>query len=289
MESGTDTRLNNIAFLDDSTCIIAGGTTFDRSTIVRSTDGGYNWVADSSGDAPKEMYGMGVSASGTIYLSGIDGDILESRDKGRSWQFHRIDNWLVYKGGSFPTPDTGIFVSSVLQRESTITRVDSNFKILDEQTFQFGLNNIYIINASTSIVIGYGVMMKSIDNGATWSYLDIDGDNFTAMSVIGNEMWVCGAAGSIFHSSDGGNHWERFRNGNDLTRRRYMLRSILFTSPQTGWAVGDDGLVIYSQDGGRNWMEYKPFTTNHLRSIAACPNGDLLMAGVNGGLYRIKQ
>lgn len=289
MDSGTDTRLNNIAFLDDSTCIIGGGSTFYKSTIVRSSNGGYNWIADSSADAPKEMYGMGISSTGVVYLSGIDGDVLVSRDKGRTWQFHRIDNWLVYKGGSFSTPDTGIFVSSVLQRESTITRVDSNFKILDEKTFQFGLNNIYIINASTSIVIGYGVMMKSIDNGTTWSYLDIDGDNFTAMSIIGNEMWVCGAAGSIFHSSDGGNHWERFRNGNDLTRRRYMLRSILFTSPQKGWAVGDDGLVIYSQDGGRNWMEYKPFTTNHLRSIAACPDGDLLVVGTNGGLYRIKQ
>ena len=289
MDGGTNNRLNNIAFINDSICIAAGGSTFYQSTIIRSTDGGYTWKADSSSDAPKEMYGMGISPWGAVYLSGIDGDVLVSKDKGTTWQFHRIDNWLVYKGGAFATPDTGIFVSSVLQRECTITRVDSTFKILDEQTFKFGLNNIYFTDANTAYVLGYGAIMKTIDRGNNWSFLDIDGDNFTSMSIIGNEFWVCGAAGSIFHSTDAGAHWERFRNGNDITRRRYMLRSILFTTTQQGWAVGDDGLVIFSQDGGRNWMEYTAFTTNHLRSIALCPDGDLVIAGTNGGLYRIKQ
>lgn len=289
MDSGTDDRLNNVAFINDSTCIAAGGSTFDRSAIALSKDGGYTWKAISSTEAPKEMYGMGISPTGTVYLSGIDGDILVSKDMGASWQFHRIDNWLVYKGGNFATPDTGIFVSSVLQRASTITRVDSNFKILDEQSFEFGLNNIYFTGTSTAYVLGYGAVMKTSDRGDHWTFLDIDGDNFTSMAIIGNEFWICGAAGSIFHSSDAGARWERFRNGNDITRRRYMLRSILFTTAQMGWAVGDDGLVIFSQDGGRNWMEYKTFTTNHLRSIAACPNGDLLIAGTNGALYRIRQ
>jgi photosystem II stability/assembly factor-like uncharacterized protein len=197
-------------------------------------------------------------------------------------------NWNVYRGGTFVTPDTGIFVSSVLQRQSTITRVDSAFKIIDEQTFLFGLNNIYMSGADTGYAIGYGVVMKTTNRGASWDYLDVDGDNFTAMDLHGNEMWLCGANGGIYHSYDAGVNWQRLRNGNDLSVARYMLRCILFTDHLHGWAAGDKGKVIYTNDGGINWAEYKSFTPSTLRSIARCPNNDLLLAGDDGALYRIK-
>ncbi len=289
LTSYTTNRLNNIRFLDDSVCIIGGGSTFYQSTMLRSTDGGYTWAADSSTVAPKEMYGMGVAADGTVSLSGIDGDVLQSSDKGKTWQFRRINNWLVYKGGAFFTPDTGIFVSTVLQRGCTITRIDSAFNILDEQSFLFGLNNLYMVNATTGYAIGYGVIMKTTDRGNTWDYLDVKGDNFTAMDIHGKEIWTCGSAGGIYHTVDAGAHWERQRNGNDISLPRYMLRCVLFTDNMHGWAAGDNGKVIYTNDGGYNWFEYKNFTNDALRGIAQCPNGDLLLCGDEGGIYRIRQ
>lgn len=285
--SHTTARLNNIRFLDDSICVIGGGSTFYGSVMLRSADGGYNWSADSSAEAPKELYGMGVAADGTVYLSGIDGCVLHSRDKGKTWKFNRIGNWLESKGGCFFSADTGIFVSSVLQRQSTITRVDSNFRILDEQTFLFGLNNVYMINTHTGYAIGYGVIMKTTDRGNTWAYLDVDGDNFTAMAQYGGTIWVCGSSGSIFRSADGGANWARLRNGNNISLPRYILRCILFTDAQHGWAAGDDGTVIYTKDGGENWVPYKPFTSKTIRSIAQSPNGNLVLAGDAGTIYRI--
>jgi len=287
LTSHTSVRLNNIRFLNDSICIISGGSTFYKSVMLRSSDGGYTWVADSSTEAPKEMYGMGMSPTGTLYLSGIDGCVLQSTDKGGTWQFNRIPNWLECRGGAFATPDTGIFISTVLQRQSTITRVDSAFNIIDEQTFLHGLNKMYLVNASTAYALGYGAVMKTTNRGNTWAYLPVDGDNFTAMDIHGNEIWMCGANGSIFHTTDAGNNWGRQRNGNDLSVRRYMLRSILFTTPMHGWAVGDKGVVIYTRDGGNNWSEYKRFTTHTLRAIAAAANGDLIVAGDEGTIYRI--
>lgn len=286
LNSGTNGRLTNIKFPDNNTCIIAGGVQFDRSDILRSSDGGYTFTEMHSAEAPKEMYGMSIAPNGTIYLCGIDGDVLHSADKGVTWQFDRIQNWNVYCGGGFPTPDTGIFVSTVLQRQCTITRVDANFKILDEQTFLFGMNNIYMTSASTGYVIGYGTVMKTTDHGNSWHFQDVKGDNFTAMDIHGSEIWMCGANGSIYHTYDG-TSWATLRNGNNISLARYYLRSILFKDSSKGWAVGDEGVVLYSRDGGRNWSEYERFTTNNLRGIALCPNGDLLVAGDNGTLYRI--
>jgi photosystem II stability/assembly factor-like uncharacterized protein len=287
LNSNTGAQLNNIRFINDSVCIAAGGVTFDQSVIVRSLDGGYTWTAFSDPDAPKVMNGMGIATDGTIYLCGVDGDVLHSKDAGNTWQFNRINDWLVYKGGTFPTPDTGIFVSTILQRQCTITRVDANFNIIDEQTFLFGLNNIYMTSADKGFVIGYGTVMATTDRGNNWAFQDVKGDNFTAMDIHGAEIWMCGSNGGVYHTYDAGKSWKTLRDGNDITQARYMLRSIAFKDNMDGWACGDDGVVLYSNDGGNHWMEYDRFTTSTLRSIALCPNGDLLLAGDGGALYRI--
>lgn len=72
-----------------------------------------------------------------------------------------------------------------------------------------------------------------------------------------------------------------------LALPRYNLLGIAFKDGQNGWAVCDDGKLIRTDDAGNHWEEYDRFTTSALRSIAICPNGDLLVAGDNGGIYRI--
>jgi len=287
LNSNTICKLDNIKFIGSNICIAAGGVEFIQSEIVRSVDGGYTWTAYSDADAGKEMYGMGVSPNGIIYLCGVDGDVLHSKDSGNTWQFNRIGNWYHYFGGTFPSPDTGIFVSSVLQRQCTITRVDSGFNIIDEQTLSFGLNNIYMVSPTTGYIIGYGTVMKTTNTGKIWNFQNVENDNFTAMDIHGDEIWMCGYNGGIYHTTNGGNNWTRLRNGNDITLPRYNLLDILFTDGQNGWAVCDNGKMIHSDDGGQHWEEYDRFTTSALRSIALCPNGDLLVAGDNGGIYRI--
>jgi photosystem II stability/assembly factor-like uncharacterized protein len=287
LNSNTTATLNNVRFIGSNICIAAGGVKYDQSVIVRSVDGGYTWSAFSNSSAPKEMYGMNVAANGNIYLSGIDGIVLISKDSGANWSNHRINDWLGYVGGSFLSDNMGIFVSTVLQRQCTITRVDSNFKTIDEQTHLFGLNDIYPAGKDTSYIIGYGAVMKTTDQGNTWNFQDVIGDNFMAMDIHGEEIWMCGYNGGIYHTTNGGNSWTRLRNGNDISLPRYNLLGIIFKDSNRGWAVCDDGKVIYTDDAGKHWMEYDRFTTSALRSIVLCPNGDLLVVGDNGVIFRI--
>jgi len=287
LDPGTTERLNHVTFITPDICIAAGGIHFERSDISRSVDGGYTWSMTSVPDAPKEMYGMGISYDGSICISGVDGDVLRSHDSGKTWRFSRIENWNVYVGGAFATPDTGIFVSTVLQRQCTITRIDSNFHILDEQTYLFGLNNIYIVNSTTAYIIGYGAVMKTTDRGQNWHFQDVKGDNFMSMDIHGEEIWMCGFNGGVYHTRDGGENWERYRNGNDISLQRYNMLGVVFSNSRDGWICCDDGKVLHSDDGGRHWAEYDRFTTDALRSITICPNNDLLVAGDKGGMYRI--
>ena len=287
INSNTTSRLSRIRFINDSLCIIAGGVKFAQSEVLRSVDGGYTWTNYSSSAAPKGMYGLSVAPDGTIYLCGIDGDILSSKDSGKTWQFNRIWNWLSYVGVSFPTNDTGVFVDNIAQDTGHIIQTDANFNIIDQYEFFFGLNDLYMVSPSTGYVIGYGAVMKTTDFRRSWFFQDVKGDNFTAMDIHGDEMWLCGYNGCIFHTSNGGNHWDRLRNGNDITLPHYHLYSIIFKDSQHGWAAGEGGKLIYTDDAGHHWEEYDHFTNSTIRNIAICPNGDLLVAGDNGALFRI--
>jgi photosystem II stability/assembly factor-like uncharacterized protein len=288
LDSHTTAKLNNVQFISDSICIAAGGVLYEQTMILRSTDGGYTWSADSTEASKKEMIGMDVGPDGSIYLCGVDGDVLYSIDSGKSWRFNRIITWKFYQDGAFSTPDTGIFIATTVQRQCDITRINAGFGIIDEKNYSFGLNKLYMTGPSTGYIIGYGAVMKTTDKGNTWAFQDVEGDNFTAMDIHSDQIWMCGSNGGIYHTTDGGAHWDRLRNGNNLAQPRYWLRSILFKDQNNGWAVGDEGKVIYTNDGGWHWLEYKTFTKNNLRSMALCPNGDLLIVGDGGSVFRVR-
>jgi len=287
LNSNTNCTLCHIRYLNDSVCIIAGGFQYSQAEVLRSTDGGYTWNSNSYPQAGLCMYGMCVAPDGTIYLSATYGRTLYSKDNGLTWQTGRIYDYLYYVGVSFPTPDTGVLVSTVLQRQGTITEVDTNFNIISEITYQFGLNDVKMVSPSTGYVMGYGAVLKTTDYRHTWNFQNVQGDNFMSMDIHGDEIWMCGYNGSIYHTLDGGNNWQRLRNGNDITLVRYNLMCIVFKDELNGWASCDNGKIIHTDDGGNHWEEYDQFTTNSLRSIVLCPNGDLLTAGDNGALYRI--
>jgi photosystem II stability/assembly factor-like uncharacterized protein len=75
--------------------------------------------------------------------------------------------------------------------------------------------------------------------------------------VDANEGWAVGDEGVIWHSIDGGAHWERQPSG-----VRGSLRSLHFLNPYTGWVAGREelpggrsaGVLLYTDDGGLHWQ-----------------------------------
>src|SRR5262245_44525319 len=84
-----------------------------------------------------------------------------------------------------------------------------------------------------------------------------DAPLFAVQFVDMREGWAAGADGVIWHSIDGGQHWERQPTGT-----RAVLRSICFVNPYVGWAVGreelphgggSNGVVLHTRNGGLKW------------------------------------
>ncbi len=284
----TNDRLNRILFVNDTLGFIVGGQRFYNAVILTTRDGGYSWQKNTFPQAGKEMFGITQSASGSIYACGYDGKLLYSNDMGSTWNFSQMQ-YLTEQDLTFTDSTHAIVVGGVSFYSGSMSYINDYGGLIKWDSLNYQLNRIKMLNNKLGYLCGYGVISKTTNGGQSWNILQVQGDDFTGIDIHndGNELWVCGYNGSVFHSSDAGKNWERLRNGDDFTIAHYHLLDIFFANSQDGWAVGENGLVLYSNDGGHHWMQYEHFTDNGLRSLSLRPNGDLIVCGDNGALYRI--
>ncbi|MEZ5016571.1 MAG: YCF48-related protein [Flavipsychrobacter sp.] len=281
-------RLNDVYFISDNIGYAVGGDRFQKATLLRTTDWGKSWKYYDFTQAGKGLYGINTSPSGKLYAIGFDGKMMSSIDKGDNWQFTQLDVWKEYKDIGFFNPNEGLAIGGISYNSGFIMHVDGNGKIQYWDSIKYELNDLAVANATTAYIAGYGVIQKTVDKGKTWRIQNPVNDNFTALHLrTEQELWACGVAGSIYHTSDGGNNWYRQRNGKDITKPKYELHDIYFVDGQNGWAVGENGVIIYSEDSGNNWSLFDKFTSETLRSITMAGDGTLVVVGDNGSIYRL--
>jgi hypothetical protein len=104
-----------------------------------------------------------------------------------------------------------------------------------------------------------GSVERSLDSGTTWEKVTVaEGVAFRALERIGRAVWVGGAGGVLFYSSDNGLHWTRVKpaaNGvtlsDDIVGIHFadMVHGQLTTAKHETWTT---------QDGGRTWRTALP-------------------------------
>lgn len=287
IESHTADRLNEIIFTSGNEGYIVGGDRFNRATILKTTDGGNTWDLHNYPEAGKGIYGITKASNGNIYAVGYDGKTL-TNSGGSSWQFSQLAIWKELKDLDFFDNNNGIIVAGVSFKYGYIAYVDEQLHVKRWDSLKYELNDIIVTNSNTAFLCGYGVVQKTTDAGQTWNILEPINDNFTAMHMLSEQdIWMCGIAGTIYRTKDGGNSWEKLRNGNSITLPKYKMLDIYFIDNNNGWAVGEDGLVVRTTDGGKKWSKYKDFTKSALRSITTAPDGTLMVVGDNGTIYKL--
>ncbi len=288
IDSKTSDRLNDVYFIDNNIGFVVGGDRFQRTTILRTTDGGNTWKHYDYPEAGKGIYGINAAPNGKLYAVGYDGKMLSSTDKGDSWQFIQLSLWKEFKDAGYFSTNKGLIIGGVSFRAGYLLHVDANGQVNKWDSLGYELNDLAIANSTTAYISGYGVLQKTTDGGQNWEVQSPVNENFTAIHLRNEqELWLCGIAGSIYHTTDGGANWERYRNGNDITQIKYKLLDIYFTDGLQGWAVGEGGIVIYSDDGGKHWSLYDSFTTATLRSVTQAPDGTIIVVGDYGSIYKL--
>jgi hypothetical protein len=99
-------------------------------------------------------------------------------------------------------------------------------------------------------------LQRSRDAGHTWESVSVAGKtSFQALAAVLAEVWVGGANGLLYHSSDAGLHWVQVTpqaNGESLSA---AITHIAFTDVQNGQVTTADGESWTTSDAGKTWQK----------------------------------
>ncbi|HXY51756.1 MAG TPA: YCF48-related protein [Terriglobales bacterium] len=76
-----------------------------------------------------------------------------------------------------------------------------------------------------------------------------------ALCANGNDVWVGGAAGALYHSTDAGLHWTRVRPTAGGVTLTADIVALDFTDPQHGELTSSAGDSWVTSDGGKSWQK----------------------------------
>ena len=100
-----------------------------------------------------------------------------------------------------------------------------------------------------------GHLEHSTSSG-TWTPVLADQPaKFHAVSVVGDNVWAGGSGGVLFHSSDGGQTWNKNQLSAPANVETGTIVSIRFSDAQHGVVTTDAGARWNTSDGGATWTK----------------------------------
>ncbi|MFK5891545.1 MAG: YCF48-related protein [Flavobacteriaceae bacterium] len=154
------------------------------------------------------------------------------------------------KDVEFVTNNIGYIITS----NELLETLDSGGTWLKKQNISSG-NDMSFYNTTGYVVGNYGYMLKSIDNGLSWSQISTGfNGNFNTVNIIDDNNIILSTSNSIVKTDDGGTIWE------SLSIPNVTVNKTSFTSSLIGHAVCNGGTILKTIDGGQNW--YTTQSTN---------------------------
>jgi photosystem II stability/assembly factor-like uncharacterized protein len=267
-ESGTNEHLRSICFVDVYTGWIVG----DDGTILRTEDGGVEWVPLVSG-TEEDLFGLWFVDENTGWVGGRNGVLLKTTDGGGSWavlapgtseQIRSIEfldanlGWVIGGGGMIlKTTDGGENWSP--QTSGTTTYLES----------------ICFVDPDHGWIAGgsgdESLTLKTTDGGDTWLAAPPPEPMVGLSSIyfVNQEIgWLSGYGAIVYKSTDGGDSW--LKQYDDSGTSYTSINCVHAINENTCWGVGHigvEGRGMKTMDGGETWMELLGSGNNYLQSV----------------------
>jgi len=286
--SGTTKNLRSVKFINRWT----GWTVGDNSTILKTTNGGFNWINVPNPTSGKPLHMVSVIDSNHLYVVGSFSTILKSTNGGINWTV--IMNWPVglgntYEGVYFLNKDTGWACGQGESNFGQVLFTKDGFQSFDS-SYTLGAyhSDIYFKDIYSGILVGQnGEPYYTTNSGKNWylSNLQLNGiiSFFYRVTFINNYTgWIPGGEGRIFKTTDFGFNWDSISYISLPPQQ--TLYCIKFINNNTGWCGGTNGIFYKSTNGGIFWQSENSLDQRFIRDIFMY---DSLTGWCVGGLGKI--
>ena len=257
--------LYGVACASATRCVAVG----DAGTILVSGNGTQRWTPVSSGTT-EPLFSVSCPGSGRCYAVGDGATVLTTNNSGMSWQDVASDSSVIDDACTpttaqcsavaiddvacaTPTQCAAVTIDS---ERDLYTQDGSNWSVAKVQSAAllalFPMNAITCSRAICVAAGNHGLLARSTDHGATWSFIyrtattqNLDGiDCPTASRCL-----AVGSGGTILKSIDGGTTWTR-----DTSPTGETLLGMTCVTPEDCLAVGSGQTVVSTVDGGTDWV-----------------------------------
>lgn len=282
----TELNLSDAYFINKDIGYVSAGGIFTSGLLFKTEDGGTTWDTLSTYDRGINSlsYQNGIfsaSACGQKLYSSSDFDSWQISTAYEGWwNWHKHarlnDNQVLLVGGE--NLGSGFLHHWAPNQGSTLLR----------DTFSNELRDIAVNSDRTIHVVGYGLIMKSTDDGNSWITSTVSGDFFRGVDFPSNQIgYVVGEYGTVYKTTNRGNSWNLCRGGNAVfADQTKLLRDIAFIDEQTGFIVGIGNTVHRTIDGGKTWKriqnldgyaDFNAIRIQHKRAYLTGNSGKLLI------------
>lgn len=249
---------NDIQFLDENTGWLAGNS----GIIKKSTNGGANWVAQTS-NTTQSLYRVKMLNANTGYACGDGGVILKTTNSGTNWIVQTSGTSLLLYGLDIYNTSTVICTgANRIQVKTTNGGLNWTAVSMNGVVSNSNVKGIEIIDNSTIFICtsessGSGKVYKSTDGGA--NYFTVLGSLITGSVmndikfVSSQKGFVCGNIGRIYRTSNGGISWDTTKISEPFNN--FTGNKLSFVDENYGIASGNS--YAYTTNGGNNWNAMK--------------------------------
>ena len=266
LSSPTTFNLNSVYFTDSNNGHAVGGNTWTDGIYLHTEDAGNTWLHDTLGN--KEIFAITFDQNKKGYAVGIDGHIFFKDTPDDELEFWRQNRWFIMRDAAFYNAKNGVIVGGEAFQSGQILKMEDDYILNTIDTLDNELAAVTYSDEMTVHVCGYGVVMRSVDAGLTYTQLDISGDFYRDIHFpTATTGYIVGSGGSILKSTDAGASYETLRDGDKLLVSDKSFQSVFFVDEQTGYIVGNDGIFWTTKDGGDNWKQVADFPDLDLKDV----------------------
>lgn len=250
----TDLPLTDVHFINRDTGYACTGTLFTQGLVLQTIDQGKTW--DSL-----RTYNTGVYSlvdNGATLIIGEGGQTIHETplDPASATQYNQYATrnwWNWHDLVVLPSGDCLLAGGENFGR-GYLHRLQGGALTLQD-TFPHELRDMALGGDGTLHAVGYGAIMRSLDEGRTWTLAPILGDFFRGVDFpTAQTGYVVGEYGAVYKTTNGGADWRQCRAGTSVfANPETLLRDVAFINETEGFLVGTGGTVFWTTDGGQRW------------------------------------